>query len=149
MYKCKIAGDTCPLGKDVCCYHCDDLKECEGPCEEIENEDYKNCPDLVIEKTDLQVMEETLPSIQKVTDLMIQVKKAEAEIAKIKESLLKAMQDKGIKKFENEKVVFTYVAPSTKTTFDKAKLMKEHPEIDYSGYNKINDVKAFVKIRVK
>lgn len=146
MIRCKVLlehPEDSPCGKDICCHSCDE--ECLNRCEESED-----CPDKVVEPDGLQVMEKAVPDkIQEVTDLMIQVKKAEDRINEIKESLLKAMEEQGIKKFENEKVSFTYVAPSTRKTFDKKKLEKEHPELDLNRYNKESKVSASVRIKVK
>ena len=146
--KCRIAmeeADTTACGKTICCYECDERDECRLKCEEG-----LPCEEQVEEVTDLQVMEQALPNkIREVTDLMIQVKEAEAKIVEIKENLLKSMEEHGIKKFENEKVSFTYVAPSTRNTFDKKKLEKDHPELDLSKYNKESKVKASVRIQVK
>lgn len=41
---CKVAGDSCHLGKKICCHFCEDFDECTGSC----GEDYvaDDCPDL-------------------------------------------------------------------------------------------------------
>lgn len=153
MFKCKIAdNEACPKNLDICCCYCEDKGSCNASCDGVDG-DPAECSDLIKEeeqKTDLQVMQEVLPDkLQQVTDLMLQVKKAEAEISRIKDSLLKAMEENGIKKFENSKLSFTYVAPSKKKTFDKKKFQKEHPEINLEDFDKISDVKAFVRIAVK
>lgn len=152
MIKCKGILDhqyevTC--GKDICCQCCDQKDTCADICDE---DDPNKCPLAVEveEKTELQVMQEVLPDkLNEVTDLMIQMKKAEAQITKIKEALLKAMEDNGIKKFENEKLTFTYVAPTTRKTFDKKAFEKAHPEIDLGQFDKVSNVKASVRIAVK
>lgn len=151
MYNCKSIIDhpeefTC--GKTMCCVFCDQKETCLDACDL----DPEGCEHAVKveEKTELQVMQEVLPDkLQEVTDLMIQMKKAEAQITKIKEALLKAMEDNGIKKFENEKLTFTYVAPTTRKTFDKKAFEKAHPEIDLGQFDKVSNVKASVRIAVK
>jgi regulator of replication initiation timing len=154
MIKCKLALNNeveTDCGKDICCFTCDDRKDCVYACDLEDPEN--NCLDRVVieeEKTELQVMQEVLPDkLQEVTDLMIQMKKAEAQITKIKEALLKAMEDNGIKKFENEKLTFTYVAPTIRKTFDKKAFEKAHPEIDLGQFDKVSNVKASVRIAVK
>ena len=151
MYNCKAIMNhpeefTC--GKAMCCVSCDQKETCLDACD-LDPEDCKYAVN-VEEKTELQVMQEVLPDkLQEVTDLMIQMKKAEAQITKIKEALLKAMEDNGIKKFENEKLTFTYVAPTTRKTFDKKAFEKAHPEIDLGQFDKVSNVKASVRIAVK
>ena len=147
MIKCKIVLDDPTeslCGKDICCHYCDELSTCKQSCETPDCKEMLEVPD------ELQVMEKAVPEkIREVTDLMVQVKKAEERIAEIKESLLDAMEKNNIKKFENEQVSFTYVAPSTRSTFDKKALQKDHPELDLTKYNKTSAVKASVRIQVK
>ena len=110
----------------------------------------EDCDQQIHEKDELQVMEEALPDqITQITELVIQMKKMEETVAKFKEDLLKAMEQHGIKSFKSENVSFTYVAPTTRTTFDKKKLKKDHPDIDLEQYNKVSDVKASVRIKVE
>ena len=148
MVNCKIALDDIQesiCGKTICCYYCDERSECSCTCDE-----HNPCEEQVVEESALDVMENAVPDkIHEVTKLMVQVKKAEERIAEIKEHLLKAMEEHGIKKFENEHISFTYVAPSTRKTFDKKALEKDHPELDLSKYNKESTVKASVRIQVK
>ena len=148
MMKCKTAMDDIQssiCGKTICCHYCDERMSCKNACDESDP-----CEDQVEEVSALQVMETALPDrIKEVTDLMLQVKKAEDRIAEIKDSLLKAMETNGIKKFENEQISFTYVAPSTRSTFDKKALQKDHPELDLTKYNKESKISASVRIKVK
>lgn len=152
MFNCKGILDhqyevTC--GKVICCQYCDQKDTCVDICYE---DDPNKCPLAVEieEKTDLMVMQEILPDkLTEITDLMIMMKKAEAQITKIKEALLKTMEDQGIKKFENEWLTFTYVAPTTRKTFDKKAFEKAHPEIDLGQFDKVSNVKASVRIVVK
>ncbi len=154
MIKCKDAidyGSDC--GSDICCFCCPDKDDCNLICYDVEqnkSECPDKCPNMVRTPDELKVMEEAVPDkIQEITDLMIRVKEAEERISKIKGELLKAMVDKGIKKFENDRVSFTYVAPTTRKTLDKKKLEKEHPEINLADYDKLSKVSASVRIQVK
>lgn len=143
---CKIAiEEPQECGKTVCCHYCEDKMDCINACAIPQP-----CPEQVEETSALQIMEDAVPDkIREVTDLMIQMKKAEDRITKIKESLLKAMEENGIKKFENEQISFTYVAPSIRKTFDKKALQKDYPDIDLDQYQKGSKVKASVRIQVK
>lgn len=148
MIKCKVAMNDLPeCGKDVCCGFCeskDTCEQCEPSCKSGSCGDQVYVPDEIIKiETGMQI------KIQEVTDLVVQMKQAEERISQIKESLLKAMEKHGIKKFENQQVSFTYVAPTTRKTLDKKKLETEHPEIDLSQYQKESKVSASVRIQVK
>ena len=143
MVRCYEGVADC--GKDICCYYCDEKEGCNKACDAPED-----CDEQIHEKDELQVMEEVFPDqIKQVADLVIQIKQMEETVAKFKEDLLKAMEQHGIKSFTSGKVSFTYVGATTRTTFDKKKLEKEHPELDLSKYNKVSDVKASVRIKVE
>ena len=143
MVRCYEGVADC--GKDVCCHYCDEKDICKVSCDAPED-----CDEQIHEKDELQVMEEALPDqIKQITELVIQMKKMEDTVAKFKEDLLKAMEQHGIKSFKSDNVSFTYVGPTTRTTFDKKKLEKDHPELDLSKYNKVSDVKASVRIKVE
>ena len=143
MVKCKEGLADC--GKDICCLYCDEHYGCNISCTDAEP-----CDQQIHEKDELQVMEEVFPDqIKQVADLVIQIKQMEETVAKFKEDLLKAMEQHGIKSFTIGKVFFTYVGATTRTTFDKKALQKEHPELDLTKYNKVSDVKASVRIKVE
>ena len=143
MVKCKEGVADC--GKDICCHYCDENDVCKMRCDSPED-----CEEQIHEKDELQVMEEVFPDqIKQVADLVIQIKQMEETVAKFKEDLLKAMEQHGIKSFTIGKVLFTYVGATTRTTVDKKKLEKEHPELDLTKYNKTSDVKASVRIKVE
>lgn len=144
MVRCYEGVADC--GKDICCcYYCDENDVCKIRCDLPED-----CDLQIREKDELQVMEEVFPDqIKQITDLVIQIKQMEETVAKFKEDLMKAMEQHGIKSFTSGKVSFTYVAPTTRTTFDKKALQKEHPELDLSKYNKVSDVKPSVRIKVE
>lgn len=67
----------------------------------------------------------------------------------MKKKLLEAMETHGVKKFENDLVTFTYVAPTTRATLDKSKLAKAYPDINLGDFEKISNVSASVRIKVK
>jgi regulator of replication initiation timing len=149
IYKCKLAMEKTPeCGKDICCYWCPDFDGCGYAC--LDGQDEERCPDIVEEETGLEQIQKVLPyNMDDVTDLMVRLKETEAKIADIKESLLKAMEEHNIKKFENDRISVSYVAPTTRKTFDKKALQKDHPDIDLEQYNKVSNVKSSVRIQVK
>lgn len=144
MIKCKIAMETnneC----QKCCFYCDKKNDCEDVCSEIE----ENCEEAVGEETELDVMNSAVPDVLKaITDITVQKKKLEEQEKLMKKKLQEAMEQHGIKSFENADVKFVYVAPTTKTTIDSAKLKKELPDIAQK-YSKTSPVSASVRITVK
>lgn len=143
MKKCKIAMESnneCQM----CCFYCEKKNDCEDSCEGC----HENCEEIV-EETELDVMKSTVPDVLKtITDITVQKKKLEEQEKLMKEKLKEAMEQHGIKSFENEYVKFVYVAPTTKTTIDSTRLKKEHPDIA-KEYSKTSNVSASVRITVK
>lgn len=144
--KCKIAMENAPVcGKDICCCYCPDNQECVDAC----HDDPKGCPECVPMETELQVMQSAVPeAIKIITDINIQKKKLDEQEKLMRQKLLEAMEAFGVKKFENEHIAFTYVAPTTKTTIDSSKLKKKYPDIA-EECSKVSNVSASVRITVK
>lgn len=67
---------------------------------------------------------------------------------KLREAIETAMRDNDVKKFENDVVAITYVAPSTRTTIDTKKFQAEQPELA-KQYERVSQVKDSVRIKVK
>lgn len=77
-----------------------------------------------------------------------QAKQAEAELEKLKDFLTKTMSANGVKKWESENLVITYVAPITRKTIDGGRLKKELPEVARE-YIKTSEVKETVRIKLR
>ena len=77
-----------------------------------------------------------------------QKKAAEAQAQELRAQLMAAMEKNGVTSFENENIKVTYVAPTTRTAIDSAKLKKELPEIAQK-YTKTSNVKASLRITLK
>lgn len=75
-------------------------------------------------------------------------KEAEAQAQELRAALMQAMEQNGVTSFENERIKLTYVAPTTRTSIDSAKLKKELPEIA-EKYTKTSNVKASLRITLK
>lgn len=148
MIKCKIANEA-QCGKVICCKTCPEYEHCEDVCPYAKDfEEPLDCSDAeeIGEVVDLN---KQVPNVIKaITDICVQKKKLEEQEKAMKEQLQKAMEQYGVKKFENETVSFTYVAPTTRTSIDSAKLKKEHPDIA-KKYSKTSNVSASVRISVK
>ena len=144
--KCKQAlGSDC----EKCCRYCDEKTNCVGRCDICDNTD--ECKDMIDESemTELQVIQSAVPdALKEITSITIEKKKLEEREKIIREKLLAAMEKNNIKKFENEFVSFTYVAPTTRNSVDSKKLKEKHPDI-YDECLKTSKVSASVKIVVK
>jgi predicted phage-related endonuclease len=71
---------------------------------------------------------------------------------KIREEITKAMKARveagGEKKYEDDNITVTYVAPTRRAGIDIAKLKAEKPDI-YKKYEKFTPVKESVRLKVK
>lgn len=146
MIKCKQAikfGSSC--GKLCCCLECEDKDVCGEVCTDLK----ANCVEAFAEENSLVAMQSEVGEvIQAIADLTLQKKAIEEQEKEMRVQLMTAMERYGVKNFENDRVKFTYIAPTTRTTIDSAKLKKELPKIA-EKYSKISDVSASVKITVK
>ena len=152
MIKCKIAMED-NMDCQICCFYCDKRNDCADECPEISRVNFENpwvsCKESIDEETELDVLSSAVPDVLRaITDITVQKKQLEEQEKLMKKKLQEAMEQYGVKSFENDYVKFLYVAPTTRTTIDSAKLKKDHPEIA-EQYSKTSNVSASVRITVK
>ena len=70
------------------------------------------------------------------------------EYDSFKAELLKAMEENGVVKIENEDLIISYIASGEKETFDSKSFKKDHSEM-YDQYVKFTPVKSSIRIKVK
>lgn len=70
------------------------------------------------------------------------------EYDNFKIELLKAMEENGVVKIENEDLIISYIASGEKETFDSKSFKKDHSEM-YDKYVKFTPVKSSIRIKVK
>lgn len=101
------------------------------------------------ESNELQVMQKTVPEvIRTITNITKQKKQLDEQEKVMKEQLRETMEKLGIKKFESPELKFVYVASTTRTSVDSAKLKKLYPAIA-DECSKTSKVGASVRITVK
>lgn len=143
MIKC--LDGSCPKGKGMCCFSCDERETCEDVCD-LNHEDCGNATD---EETAIQEFQQGQVTVLKeIANIVTQKKQLEDQEKKLKDKLQEAMEKHGIKKFESDVLNITYVAPSTSTSIDSAKLKKKYPDIA-EECSKTSNRKAYVKVSVK
>lgn len=144
MIKCTV-GECDHKKGGICCHECSEVN-CNDRCDLDRNA----CGNSVTEEsTDLVPFQSKAMAImQKIADLDVQKKRLEAQDKEVRQQLQKAMDEYGIKSFENDILKVTFIAPSTRTTIDSAKLKKELPAVA-EKYTKISQVKGSVRIEVK
>lgn len=144
MKICKIEGAVCPNNLKICCGTCNQT-DCDARCDQ----NHEDCPDAEIVTNEIVQFQSAVPdTITAVAELMRMKKQLDEREKHLKQKLVEAMETYGVKSFENEQIKVTYVAPTTKTTIDSAKLKKDLPDI-VEQYSKTSNVSASVRVTVK
>lgn len=66
----------------------------------------------------------------------------------IKKQIISEMEDKGLIKVETERICISYVAATSRESFDSKKFRSDNPDL-YDSYVNINPVKASVRLKLK
>lgn len=144
--KCK--DTSCSVNNsDQCCFECADYKTCKDRCDLVPAK--CGSAEEVKETTDLALFQnKAMMVMQSIVNINHQKKILEDRDKAVREELQKAMDEFGIKSFENDLLKVTYVEPTTRTTIDSARLKKELPAVA-EKYSKVSQVKGSVRIEVK
>ena len=152
-----LCAESPNLTSELLVLHLDGGKYTEYPLEPI--------PDAEIERLfeceqngetyqpkELVIAENAIKELYKVELTLQNLKKKQDEIQaqadEIRNLILKAMKEQGIKSFENDFLKLTYIAPSERETIDTTKLKKDLPEIAQK-YSKKISVKETVRITLR
>ena len=87
--------------------------------------------------------------VELMTNYLQEIKRLETMIEEKKNNLLQFMQDNGVKSINSENYIITHVPAGTTSRFNKAKLLKDYPEIDESKYTTVSERKEYVTIKLK
>ena len=101
---------------------------------------------LIVKKEDNYQLTDTIISELRLIDE--EEKELKEKKEKIREILLKEMEDKNILKLESEKISITYKEPTERETFRTAKFKKDLPDL-YDTYVEFTPVKGSLVIKIK
>lgn len=101
---------------------------------------------LIVKKEDNYQLTDTIISELRLIDE--EEKKLKEKKEKIREILLKEMEDKNILKLENENISITYKAPTERETFRTKDFKKDLPDL-YDTYVEFTPVKSSLLIKIK
>lgn len=97
--------------------------------------------------SELQVFEQAnLAVFQRLHDFKKQKEEMEKAEKELKDYLLQAMEENGIKSFKNEYITISHIEASTSTSIDLKALEKEEPELYkdlLKDYPKVTSKKAY------
>ena len=102
--------------------------------------------DLIVKKEDNYQLTDAVISALKMIDE--EEKKVKEKKEKIREILLKEMEEKNILKLENEDISITYKAPTERETFRTKDFKKDLPDL-YDTYVEFTPVKGSLLIKFK
>lgn len=74
-------------------------------------------------------------------------KNIKAKQDELKQKILDEMESKGILSIKSPELTISYVAPTSRETFDSKSFRKDHPDL-YDEYVSISLVKASVRMKV-
>lgn len=83
-----------------------------------------------------------------VGEMQTRLQKLKDKDSQMRKAIKDSMADSGIKKFDNEYLSITYIAPTTRKGFDSTRFKQEQPKL-YGKYKKLSDVSASIRITVK
>ena len=101
---------------------------------------------LIVKKEDNYQLADIITSELKMIDE--EEKELKEKKEKIREILLKEMEDKNILKLENENISITYKAPTERETFRTKDFKKDLPDL-YDTYVEFTPVKSSLLIKIK
>lgn len=85
---------------------------------------------------------------EKVADFERKIKLLKEEEDKLKEAILKEMEENQIIKLDTQDLLISYIAPTDRETFDSKTFKADHQDI-YDEYVKMTPVKSSIRIKVK
>lgn len=80
---------------------------------------------------------------------MLEVKRIEAEAEQARKMLTEAMERRGVVSIEGEGFKITYIAPTTRRSFDAKKAQEKYPDLKGDAYYKTSSVKSTIKITTR
>ena len=77
-----------------------------------------------------------------------QAKEIKAKQDELKQRILEEMERNNILKIDTDELSITYIAPTSRETFDHKSFRKDNPDL-YDEYVKISNVSASVRMKLK
>lgn len=144
MKICTI-GECAKYKHKRCCLFCEERETCKSSCQ---HSDYVECEHLEEQNEVAELSQKEITLINAISELEKQKVLITKQSDEMRTALLQAMEQYGVKAFENDVVKVTYVAPTERVSVDTVKLKKDMPHI-VEKYKKTSKVKSSVKITLK
>lgn len=143
---CKDYGDgACPMDLNICCRECSMRNNCQNVCD-VRGD---GCEHRQETPGDASGFALAIPStIKRLEELTRLKKQIEDEEKQLRQKVQIEMGVYGLPKWENERISFTAVAPSSRTGVDSALLKKKYPKV-YAECIKTTAVAGSLKVVLK
>lgn len=83
----------------------------------------------------------------KIAELLKTIDELTAKEDELKAELYDEMEKRGLLKINSEKITITFVAPTTRETFDKKGFKSKYPDL-YDEFAGISNVKGYIKVEL-
>ncbi len=150
MVKC----EHCEIvDEDICCKFCPQFGTCGDQCSDTEDcEILKKQLNVPNEKSDTNLPQKLNDQnqliVNNITAAIFQIDALKKRSDDLKKQLLAAFEKNGIKKYENKNIIITYVAPTTKNSFDSKEFKTMYADL-YHEFTKTSPVKSNLRIKLK
>lgn len=87
--------------------------------------------------------------VEKLANILQEMAEMEKRADEIRQRVKDMVEMYGINSIDSDRYSIKYIPESQSRSFDKAKLLKEHPEIEEENYTKISNKKSYITIKLK
>jgi hypothetical protein len=98
--------------------------------------------------TETTVPASVINAQQQIIDFETNIRSLKEQEEQLKQGLIALMEQNGVKKYETDRLILTYVAPSVRRTFDGKSLQLDNPEL-YARYVHESPTTSSLRIKLK
>lgn len=101
-----------------------------------------------VAKTDTELPAQVVDAGKQIIQLEAILKDIKTKEEELKNGLLELMKQNGVKKYESDRMIITYVAPTSSARVDGARLKEKYPDV-YKDCVKTSETKDSIRIKNK
>lgn len=101
-----------------------------------------------VAQTSTELPVQVIDAEKQIIQLEATLKDIKAKKDELQNGLLDLMKQNGVKKYESDRMIITYIAPSSSARIDSARLKSEYPNV-YEDCVKMSETKESVRIKIK
>ena len=101
-----------------------------------------------VAKTNTELPAQVVDAEKQIIQLDAILKDIKEKKEALQNGLLELMKQNGVKKYESDRMIITYVAPTSSSRIDSARLKAEYPNV-YEDCVKMSETKESIRIKIK